>query len=778
MTRRGPGRRWHAVAVGAALVALGVPGVEAAAVSPRVEVGRAALVPVGDRVVTTPVTATFDLFLTPRDPAALTAFLHGITNPASPDYRRYLTPSQFARAFGPSPAAIAAVRRYLTGFGLRIDTLSAGHVAMRVEGSEGDVARAFAAPVATIRTAHGLFAQFTAAASLPTTLAHLVTGVAGLSGPVPRAPLVRRAHVATAGACPAAGSGTGTVPAPTGGFTVGQQARLYGLSAYWARGDTGVGQTIGIYELAPYLTSDVQTFFSCYAISPSVSNVLVDGGSADPVNLEPTLDVEEAAALAPGAAVTVYVGPNLGTGPMDVWLRIADDNAASVVTTSWGGCEGDPSTDAPSEQLIFEQMAAQGQTVLAAAGDQGSSDCNYAGINDPAVDDPASQPYVTGVGGLTVTNISPLNQTVWNDHDPTCPGAGGGGESATWPRPAWQNAPGITAGFTQRLVPDLSVMGDPSTGFVAYFTGTYVGKCAPPSLPAWVPIGGTSIGSPLVGAMVAVAAQACGVARLGFINPTLYSLARAGTGFDDVTTGSNDIFGVGVYSAGPGYDMASGLGSPDPATFLPGLCPVALDASHSSLSASSTSSSVVSPITITLLARDSHDNPLLGVLAHFTASAPSGAVELNRLSSSVTGPGAAAFATTTDGQGSIQVTLTSSEPGPVAVGASVGSTSLTTNVTFSALTTDPPGRAGVARVVARVAGFTLVARAPASSGSGEITAYQYSLDRGSAWVRFSAVTRSVTVLRLARGAAYRVVVRALNAYGAGPASAPVTVRTR
>src|ERR1019366_57106 len=106
-------------------------------------------------------------------------------------------------------------------------------------------------------------------------------------------------------------------------------------------GDTGVGQTIGIYELGPYSTGDVSTFFSCYSISPSVTNVPVGGGSHSPTALEPTFDVEEAASLAPGAAIKVYIGPNNASGPTDILLRIADDDAATIVSTSWGSCETD-----------------------------------------------------------------------------------------------------------------------------------------------------------------------------------------------------------------------------------------------------------------------------------------------------------------------------------------------------------------------------------------------------------------------------------------------------
>jgi subtilase family serine protease len=778
---RRPSRRATACALSAAVVLLGLTTLDAGALAPRVAMTSPAPVPAGDRVVATPITTTFDVVLAQPRHDALTAFLAGLTNPASVEYRHFLTTRQFAREFGAPASAVAAVRQYLTGYGLRVLSLSAGHLVLRVRGSTPEIARAFAAPVATVRTGHGLAAQLTRAATLPGSLAPLVRSVVGLTTVAASQPAglaTRQAHIATAGSCPSAGSSSGTAPNALGGYTVNQQARLYGLAAAWAQGLTGVGQTIGVYELEPYSTGDVHAYFSCYAISPAVSNVQVDGGSTGANGLEATFDVEEAGALAPGASIKVYLGPNNGPGPQDVLTQIADDNAASIVTTSWGSCETDPTNDPNAEQPIFEQMAAQGQTFLAAAGDAGSSDCAGITNNSPAVDDPASQPFVTAVGGLSVLGISPLNETVWNDGIGSNGGAGGGGASALWSRPSWQSAPGISAGATARMVPDLSVMADPSTGFIDYFTGNPSGVCTSRCAGAWSAIGGTSVGPPLMSAVVAVGAQACGVGRLGFLNPTLYAMARAGTGFDDVTTGSNDLYGVGVYSAGPGYDMASGLGSPNPTTFLPGLCPVALDASNSTLTSSASTIALPGSITLTLKARDAHANPIAGAVIHFSATGGAGLIEFDGQRASSTGTGTAAYDVTSDPLGHAAVSVTSTVAGPVAVTATYGPAKLSTSVTFTGISTNPPGRASITRLVARVAGFTLTTGPPSSIGSGAITSYQYSINGGRSWVRFSAMTGRITVTHLGHAVTYHVIVRALNAFGAGAASAPARVRTR
>ena len=337
----------------------------------------------------------------------------------------------------------------------------------------------------------------------------------------------------------------------SGTFSPVQEGQAYGLNTAWSHGNDGTGHTVAIEEFAPYATSDILTYDLCFGLlppsatsDPLVHNVVVDGGtspgSADGAD-EPTLDIEEVRALAPGATVDVYEGPNNVTGPVDTLQRIAADDTAQAVSISWGICE--PFSDHLDETPIFQQMAAQGQTVYAASGDSGSSDCiaqsppTGAQLTGAAVDDPASQPLVTGVGGLTVdTPLSPLHETVWDDcslqHD--CLGnASGGGVSVAYPRPAWQVAPGTPTGTAPgahaRLVPDLSVIGDPATGMLIYFGGFYQA------------IGGTSMGAPLMSALDVVAAQACSAATFGFLNPLLYAMARHGGAFDDVTTGNNAI---------------------------------------------------------------------------------------------------------------------------------------------------------------------------------------------------------------------------------------------
>ena len=778
------------LALSVALLGATLPMSTALATTARVVVAGVSPIPSSDVVVNTAITTSFDVSLSSAHPTELANFLANLTNTASPQYRHFLSTAQFARRFGASSSEVSALRSYLAGYGLHVGSLSKGRVVLHVRGRTMNIARAFDASVTTVRRPDGvLAAQFKSAATLPAPLALDVAGVAGLSSVVqPSTRLVQRhasPKVNVATTCPSDGGETTNAPNGLGGYTPFQQAKLYGFDTAWANGETGVGQTIAVYELSPYDPGDLATYLHCFGLNPLITPINVDNGTTGPLDNEPTLDIEEAVALAPGAKIEVYQGPNNSTGPTDVYQKIADDNSASIVSTSWGTCEGDPQGDPAAEQPIFEQMAAQGQTVLSAAGDSGSSDCNGVTNNGLAVDDPASQPYVTGVGGLTINSINPLSQTVWNGGTGTAnAGAGGGGISTLWSRPSWQVAPGIATSQLNREVPDLSVMADPNTGFIEYFTGAGGPACTQNCGAGWNSIGGTSIGSPLVSALVAVAAQTCAVNRLGFINPALYAMAN--TGFVDVTSGSNDLFGVGGYNAGPGYDPASGLGSPNGAAFIAGLCPPKFDLSKSSFALSSNTTTVTGPeIAVSATLHDTNGHPLTNAIVRVTAtsigSSSVGRVVINDDRSSVTTTGDAAYNVVTDTSGTSTFNVSTTEPGRVALTITYQSQAIYKNtITFmsSALTSTVPGRPSIARLTPLVGGFSLGVNAPTNNGGSPITAYQYSVSAGAKWTSIANRSTSIRVSKLAKGKTFRVTVRALNAVGASAASLVKSVVTR
>lgn len=780
--------RWPILAVCVALVGLALPTSDALASSARVTVAGVAALPANVAIVDRSFTTSFDVTLQPRSPAALAGFIASLSNTASPNYRHYLTTSQFARRFGATTSSVETVRNYFRSFGLRAGSLSKGHLVLHVRGTTTQIAAAFAARVETLRRSNGvLAAQLATKGSVPAPVARDIAGVAGLSSVLqPSTNLVTsrvKAHSAVATSCPSDGGELSSTPNANGGYTPFQLSLLYGFNTQWANNVTGAGQTIAVYELSAFDPGDLATYLNCYGLNPTITPVSVDGGPSGGFDDEPTLDVEEIAGMAPGASIEIYQGPNNSSGPIDVYQKIADDNTASIVSTSWGTCEADPTGDPSAEQAIFEQMAAQGQTVLSAAGDAGSSDCHGITNNNPAVDDPASQPFVTGVGGLSVNAIAPLSQTVWDQSVQSGnPGGGGGGVSALWSRPTWQVAPGIPANATMRMVPDLSTVADPRTGFVQYFTGSSQGACHTSCGAGWNSVGGTSISSPMVSSMVAVAAQGCGTPRLGFINPSLYAMAA--TGFVDVTSGSNDVYGVGVYSAGVGYDMASGLGSPDGAAFFAGLCPPKFDAAKSSFAVSTSRAAVTVPVTVAATLRATNGNPLANALVNVTATnvKGTGQVIIDADHSSELTNGSASYTVATDASGVASFTVSGSEPGPIDVVVSYESQAIdkaTIQVTAGTkVVSNLPGRASIAQLSALVGGFVVVVRAPSSNGGSAITSYQYSVSGGARWIALAKGSTSIRVHHLARGRTYRVVVRALNANGPGAPSPSKSIVTR
>jgi hypothetical protein len=358
--------------------------------------------------------------------------------------------------------------------------------------------------------------------------------------------------------------------------------------------------TVAVYELEPDDPADIAAFQSCYGTHARVSYVRVDGGAGSGAGSdEAALDIENLIGFAPRVNVLVYQGPNAqsglpGSGPYDVFSAIVNQDRARVVSVSWGQCE--QQLGAPAEQaenLLFEQAAVQGQTIVSAAGDNGAQDCDTGGAESSArlaVDDPASQPDVVGVGGTTlVTAGPPPSETVW-DSGSGGAGASGGGVSARWPMGSDQldtpvflhvrrtAARGRACGLRRnpycREVPDVSADADPATGYEIYWNGADT----MPEPSGWQALGGTSAAAPVWAALFTLAddSPACAGTSLGFAGPALY---RAAAGdyrgdFHDVTSGENDFAGTSGerWTAGLGYDLASGLGTPDAGPLAGALC--------------------------------------------------------------------------------------------------------------------------------------------------------------------------------------------------------------
>jgi subtilase family serine protease len=470
--------------------------------------------------------------LAPRNAAALATYAQAVTTPGAPQYHHFLTVGQFARRFGRTGTQLKAARTRLAARGLRTGHVAANGLTLQVSGSS-----------------HG------ATAALPR---GLVQGVIPAAGAAPSASVIvrrsnRRAGGPSANLDPVTGqdapcSAATALAASAGAHTADQIASAYGLNTFQAAGDEGQGVTIALYELEPFSSADIAAYEACYGTTTAVTTIPVDGGAGTgPGSGEAAMDIEDVIGLAPQASIDVYEGPPSPAGAYQTYSRIVADDTAQVISTSWGMCEAlQGAAPAAAENTLFEEAAVQGQSVVAAAGDEGSDDC---GIGIRSVDDPASQPWVTGVGGTT----DPGADTVWNN----ALGATGGGVSRLWGRPAYQHADGVAmasncrGGLTScREVPDVSADADPDSGYVAVYDG------------GWATVGGTSVAAPTLAAYAALAeaSPACAGHRIGFLNPLLYRAPAAD--FGDVTQGQNASGGVSGFAAGPGYDLASGLGTP------------------------------------------------------------------------------------------------------------------------------------------------------------------------------------------------------------------------
>lgn len=547
-----------------------------------------------------------DVELQPRNPAALERLAAEVSTPGDTAYGHFLDRGQFAARFGPTAHALDTVRGWLSRSGLAVAAVSANHLTIQARGDSTDVEHAFGTTIDRYRLAGGRIAF--AAASTPTAPASarpFLEGVFGLddvvlptsgSAPSPTGPAGPAGSARGAARVQAAASGpqpcTAAAQAASSRriYTANELASAYDFAGLYGEGDEGSGLTIGMFELGPDLPSDISAYQACFGTHSTVTYDKIDGGSGTgDGNGEAALDIETAIGLAPDANIDVYQAPRSETGIIDNFTAMVDDDTSKVLSTSWGSCESkNGATLIAAEGNLFEQAAVQGQSVVAATGDDGASDCGTAAL---AVDDPASQPYVTGVGGTTLHAIGPPpTETAW-DESAIREGAGGGGVSAVQVMPSYQaSAPaslhvvnadssGATckapAGEHCREVPDVSADADWTTGYLIYWDGKWYGD------------GGTSAATPLWAALFALAdaSSACAGRTVGFANPALYDAAAStyAADFNDVTSGDNDYTPDGnkdgLYPATEGYDMATGLGTPIAASLVGSLCAIRSTAS-------------------------------------------------------------------------------------------------------------------------------------------------------------------------------------------------------
>ncbi len=495
-----------------------------------------------------------------RNEDALNQLLREIYDPASTNYHRYLTPQRFAEQFGPTEPDYQAVIDFARTNGLTVTATSPNRVLLDVSGDVATVEKIFHVTMRVYR--HPVENRdFFAPDSEPSIdLGIPISHISGLDNfIIPRPAIIKKNFPADklAGVTPATGSGPSSL-------YMGRDFR-----AAYVPGTplNGAGQTVGLFELDGYYPADI-TKYETAAGMPNIAlnNIYIDGfgGSAGADNVEVALDIDMAIDMATNlSAVIVYEGQNGGINvPLDMLNRIATDNLAKQISSSW--LIGDNS----GYDTAYKQMAAQGQSFFQASGDDGAF---YPGIAQSTDDT-----NITLVGGTTLYTTGPggalTSESAWNwriTDPPYTNGTGGGISLNNIAIPSWQTGISMTSNqgsTTVRNIPDVALTAD--SIYVIADNGTSYS------------IGGTSAAAPLWAgytALINQLAAAVGSPTVGFLNPAIYAIGKGANytlNFHDVTAGNNTNAAVGnKYFAVAGYDLCTGWGTPNGTNLINTLVP-------------------------------------------------------------------------------------------------------------------------------------------------------------------------------------------------------------
>ena len=481
-----------------------------------------------------------------RNREKLASLLQGLYDPASPNYHKYLTPQQFTDRFGPTQTDYDAVVEFARSNGLAVLTTHSNRTVLVVRGAVADIERAMHLKIRVYqhptesRTFYAPDTEPSVDLDVP------LAGIWGLDNYFLARPGGEPiTGVAPAGAPPGGGSGSG-------GAYRGDDIRpayVPGTSL------TGSGQVIGLFELDGYYNNDIVAYENASSISPQVPlvNVLVDGFSGTPGNSansvgEVSLDIELAIAMAPGISqMTVYEATNNGAHILSLLNRIANDNLAKQISSSWF------IFNYPGGDAVYQEFAAQGQSFFQCSGDLNAF---FSGIGQWA-----DNPYITTCGGTFLNTTGPagswVSETVWNNGNGT--NGSGGGISVNYSIPLWQQGISMASNqgsTSQRNVPDVAML--------AY--GAWIISNNGSTGSWW----GTSLAAPLWAGYTALVNQQAannGLPAIGFLNPALYQIAKGSsyaTCFHDVTSGNNtSASSPSQFYAVAGYDLCTGLGTPN-----------------------------------------------------------------------------------------------------------------------------------------------------------------------------------------------------------------------
>jgi len=497
--------------------------------------------------------------------ADLKSLLAEQQNPSSPNYRRWLTPGQYADRFGVTPEDMNQITQWLRGQGLTIAGVAQGRNWIAVDGSAAQIESAFGAEIHQyLVDGETHFANATNP-SVPAAIGGMVLAIRGLNDFRMKPRIQKPKYTSTTG------SGNHYL-APN------DIATIYDIAPAYNAGVDGTGQKLVIAGQSDVPASDLVNYQSAFNLPSNLPQMVLvgpDPGISSGDREESDLDLELAGAVARGASLIFVYSNDVMTSVQNA----IDRNLAPVISVSYGACEQETQqSDVMAYQSWAQQGNSQGITWFDASGDFGAADCDDSDNPGLAVDTPASVPEVTGVGGTAfvegsatywnATNdanlasaLAYIPETSWNTSAADgLPSSSGGGMSIYFSKPTWQVGPGVP-GNNSRNVPDISGNASPDhDGYLVYTDGT-------DSLQVY---GGTSCPTPVFAGIAALLNQYLGTRGVGNINPKLYSLAQTNsTVFHDITTGNNIVTAqarratpVG-YNAGVGYDDVTGLGSVD-----------------------------------------------------------------------------------------------------------------------------------------------------------------------------------------------------------------------
>jgi hypothetical protein len=482
-----------------------------------------------------------------RNQTELDDLLRRIYDPASPDFRHYLTPEQFTEMFGPTEQDYQAVIAFAESSGLTVTGTHPNRLLVDVDGPVADVEKAFHVtmrvyphPTET-RTFYSPDVEPSVESGIP------MLDVSGLDNyQLPQPRILRRTSLEpSAKVTPNAGSGTN-------GTYMGNDFRaayVPGISL------NGSGQVVGLLEFDGYYSNDIVAYENLAGLTNvTLTNVLLDGFSGTPGsgNDEVALDIDMVISMAPGVSKIIIYEEPITSPWVDIISRMANDNLAKQLSCSWGG--GSPNAAC---EVFFKQMASQGQSFFDASGDSDA----FTGT----VPFPSDSTNITQVGGTTLTTTGPggswVSEATWNRGG----GVGsGGGISTYYSIPSWQTNINMTTNqgsTSKRNIPDVAMAAE--NIFIFYNNGQQE------------TVGGTSAAAPLWAGFTALVNQLAvtnGQSTVGFINPAVYAIGKGASytsGFNDITTGNNTRSGSSSkFYAVPGYDLCTGWGTPNGSSLI------------------------------------------------------------------------------------------------------------------------------------------------------------------------------------------------------------------